>query len=54
MAKPKDSFSSEQRAVIRSLLIGIKRAWNAPPDTKEENRAVDAIIDMIERLKDLD
>lgn len=47
-------FKPEERAAIRAILIAAKRFWNAPADTKDEGRAAEAIIDIVEKLKEFD
>lgn len=45
-------FKPEERAAIRTIVLTVKRLWNAEPGSKEENRAVDALIDSFEQLRE--
>lgn len=48
-----EPFTEAERVVIRGVMIAFKRFLAAPPDSKDERRCADALIDIIAETKNL-
>lgn len=48
-----EKFTGPERAAVRAIFIAIKRAWNADSNTGEEAAAVEELINIIERIREL-
>lgn len=46
-----EPFTTEERETFFKVLIAFKRVIAAPPDSKEERRAVDVLIDTFVDMK---